>query len=163
MCSGFDVRGWAVSVRSATLVLAVCLSVAACAREATEPHADLSPPVIETNVGPIPGQPSPPADYEPIENPFATDLAAIGEGRRFFGQYNCAGCHGDHGGGGMGPSLRDHVWLYGGNHAQIANSIVEGRANGMPAWGTRLTKTQIWQITAYLRSMRTAHEPDAPQ
>jgi cytochrome c oxidase cbb3-type subunit 3 len=127
----------------------------------TEPDVDVAPPLIETNVGPIPGVGEPPP--EPLANPFANDLSALGEGRRFFEQYNCAGCHGDHGGGGMGPSLRDEAWLYGSNHAQIANSIVEGRAYGMPAWGTRLTRTQIWQITAYIKSMRTEHEPDKPQ
>lgn len=145
------------------VIVAVALFSAACNPQLSEPDVNVAPPVIETNVGPIPGEPSRPADYEPIENPFADDLTALGEGRRFFQHYNCAGCHGDHGGGGMGPSLRDDVWLYGGNHAQIANSIAEGRAYGMPAWRTRLTSAQIWQITAYLKSMRTEREPDKPE
>lgn len=148
--------------RGRAFVLALVFCSAGCSAQVPEPDVNVAPPVIETNVGPIPGQPSPPADFEPIENPFAEDLNALAEGRRFFAQYNCAGCHGDHGGGGMGPSLRDEVWLYGANHAQIANSIAEGRAYGMPAWRTRLTRTQIWQITAYLKSMRTDHEPDPP-
>lgn len=145
------------------LILAVALWSAACSPQLSEPDVDVAPPVIETNVGPIPGEPSPPADHEPIENPFADDLTALREGRRYFQHYNCAGCHGEHGGGGMGPSLRDDVWLYGGNHAQIANSIAEGRAYGMPAWRTRLTSAQIWQITAYLKSIRTEREPDKPE
>lgn len=95
-------------------------------------------------------------------NPFAGDEDAIAQGRRFFVQYNCAGCHGDHGGGGMGPSLRDGAWLYGSADAQIARSIVDGRAHGMPAWGQMLTSAQVWQITAYIKSMRTALEADAP-
>jgi cytochrome c oxidase cbb3-type subunit 3 len=138
----------------------VALAIA-CSSQVTEPDVNVAPPVIETNVGPIPGVGENVA--EPITNPFAEDVNALAEGRRFFAQYNCAGCHGDHGGGGMGPSLRDEAWLYGGNHAQIANSIAEGRAYGMPAWGSRLTNTQIWQITAYIKAMRTAHEPDSPQ
>jgi mono/diheme cytochrome c family protein len=32
----------------------------------------------------------------------------------------------------------------------------------MPAWGAMLTDAQIWQITAYLKSMRTPHEPQPP-
>jgi cytochrome c oxidase cbb3-type subunit 3 len=62
----------------------------------------------------------------------------------------------------MGPSLRDHVWLYGAAHAQIANSIAEGRSFGMPAWRKMLTDAQIWQITAYLKSLRTKDEPQPP-
>ena len=164
MSSGFEM--WS-RVREATndrrpLVLALVLLSAGCTSQVSEPDVNVAPPVVETNVGPIPGQPSAPADFEPIENPFAEDVSALAEGRRFFAQYNCAGCHGDHGGGGMGPSLRDEVWLYGANHAQIANSIAEGRAYGMPAWRTWLTDAQIWQLTAYLKSMRTPHEPDPP-
>jgi cytochrome c oxidase cbb3-type subunit 3 len=147
-----------------TLAAVAVLVLFGCSgSQVNEPDVDVAPVVIQTNVGPIPGQPSPPPDHEPVVNPFAEDLKALGEGRRFFTQYNCAGCHGDHGGGGMGPSLRDEVWLYGNNHAQIANSIAEGRAYGMPAWGTRLTEAQIWQIAAYLKSMRTPNEPDKPQ
>jgi cytochrome c oxidase cbb3-type subunit 3 len=62
----------------------------------------------------------------------------------------------------MGPSLRDAAWIYGGSDTKIANSIAEGRAYGMPAWGRMLTPAQIWQITAYIKSMRTPHEPEAP-
>ena len=144
------------------LVVAAVITMG-CTPQLSEPDVNVAPAVDVTNIGPIPGEPSPAADFEPIENPFAEDLAALAEGRRFFAQYNCAGCHGDHGGGGMGPSLRDDVWLYGDNHAQIANSIAEGRAYGMPAWRTRLTRSQIWQITAYIKSMRTDHEPEKPQ
>ncbi len=62
----------------------------------------------------------------------------------------------------MGPSLRDHVWLYGGADAQIANSIAQGRSLGMPAWSEMLTPAQIWKLAAYIRSMRTADEPQPP-
>jgi cytochrome c oxidase cbb3-type subunit 3 len=146
------------------LLLAAAVALAGCSdSQIAGPDVDVAPPVVETNVGPIPGVVDPPTTFEPITNPYAHDVNALAEGRRFFEQYNCAGCHGDHGGGGMGPSLRDEVWLYGGNHAQVANSIAEGRAYGMPAWRTRLTRSQIWQITAYLKSMRTEQEPEKPQ
>jgi Cytochrome C oxidase, cbb3-type, subunit III len=56
---------------------------------------------------------------------------------------NCSGCHGEHAGGGMGPSLRDVDWLYGGADAQVFDSIAHGRANGMPSWGTKLDQDQI--------------------
>jgi cytochrome c oxidase cbb3-type subunit 3 len=62
----------------------------------------------------------------------------------------------------MGPSLRDDVWLYGSSHGQIASSIAQGRAHGMPAWGVMLTPDQIWQITEYITSLRTDREPQPP-
>jgi mono/diheme cytochrome c family protein len=32
----------------------------------------------------------------------------------------------------------------------------------MPSWQRMLTEAQIWQIAAYVKSMRTSHEPDPP-
>jgi cytochrome c oxidase cbb3-type subunit 3 len=77
---------------------------------------------------------------------------AVNSGRILFGQFNCAGCH-SNGGGGMGPSLMDDEWIYGGRLQQIHQTIVEGRPNGMPAWGGKIPDQQIWQIAAYVRSM----------
>jgi cytochrome c oxidase cbb3-type subunit 3 len=62
----------------------------------------------------------------------------------------------------MGPSLRDNVWLYGNRDDQIFSSIAQGRSNGMPSWGSRIPEDQIWQIVAYIKSMRTPQEPDPP-
>ena len=142
----------------ALAALAVCAG-SACRGDAA-PAAMAAPAVFDVAVGPWPG----PAEADPDQprNPFADDEDGLRQGRRFFVQYNCAGCHGDHGGGGMGPSLRDETWLYGGSHGQVAKSIAEGRAYGMPAWSRMLTPAQIWQITAYVKSMRTSHEPQAP-
>ena len=104
--------------------------------------------------------PGPHQDAVPMTNPFAPDDAtALNDGRGYFGRYNCAGCHGDHGGGGMGPSLRDETWLHGGDDASIFASIVEGRPHGMPAWGTRLPNDVTWKLVAYVRSLRTSNEP----
>jgi cytochrome c oxidase cbb3-type subunit 3 len=63
----------------------------------------------------------------------------------------------------VGPSLRDVTWLYGHDDAQVFSSIAEGRAHGMPAWGTRLNDDQIWKLVTYIKSMRTNAEPDRPQ
>jgi cytochrome c oxidase cbb3-type subunit 3 len=117
-----------------------------------------APPPMVTPVGPIPG----PGVATHKENPYATDRNGMGEGRQLFNRMNCAGCHGDHGGGGMGPSLRDVVWLYGSSDAQVFSSIAEGRAHGMPAWGTKLNDDQIWKIVAYIKSFRTRYEIGAP-
>jgi mono/diheme cytochrome c family protein len=62
----------------------------------------------------------------------------------------------------MGPSLRDKVWLYGDRDDQIFDSIAQGRGQGMPAWGSKIPETQIWELVAYIKSMRTPQEPDPP-
>ena len=62
----------------------------------------------------------------------------------------------------MGPSLRDVDWLYGNSDAQLFSSISEGRAHGMPAWAPRLTADQMWQLAAYIKSLRTRNEPQSP-
>ena len=77
---------------------------------------------------------------------------AVTTGKRLFGQYNCSGCH-SNGGGGMGPALMDDEWIYGGRLEQIRQTVVEGRPNGMPAWGGKIPDDQLWQIAAYVRSM----------
>ena len=85
-------------------------------------------------------------------NPYENNAYAISEGQRLFGWYNCSGCH-SNGGGGMGPPLMDEKWIYGSAPENIYQTIVEGRPNGMPAWGGRIPSYQIWQIVAYVRSL----------
>ena len=126
----------------------------------------MAPPAVLTaqsatiaRIGPEPGTRNP--EIKPA-NPMNGDREALAVGRRLFNWYNCSGCHGDHAGGGMGPSLRDEVWIYGGTDQQIFNSIYQGRTKGMPAWGTKIPAEQIWQIVAYIKSLRPPAEPDAP-
>jgi mono/diheme cytochrome c family protein len=115
--------------------------------------------VTRDPVGPIPGVS---ANINYTKNPLQGDPVATQDGRRLFNWYNCSGCHGGHGGGGMGPSLRDPVWIYGNQDYQIFDSIAYGRSKGMPAWGTKIPDQQIWELVAYIKSMRTATEPDPP-
>jgi cytochrome c oxidase cbb3-type subunit 3 len=76
---------------------------------------------------------------------------ALASGKRLFGWYNCTGCHAN-GGGGSGPALTDETWIYGGDGRSIVQTIVEGRPNGMPAFGGRIPIDQIWQLAAFVRS-----------
>jgi len=89
---------------------------------------------------------------DPRADRYYDNAVAVTNGKKLFGAYNCSGCH-SNGGGGMGPALMDDQWIYGGRLAQIHQSIVEGRPNGMPAWGGKISDDQIWQIAAYVRSM----------
>lgn len=126
----------------------------------TEPTvASGAPPAIPTNVGPIPGASSAPVG---APNPYGADPVAMLQGRQLFVWYNCYGCHGGHAGGGMGPSLRTKYFKFGHRPDQIYDSIAQGRSMGMPAWGTKIPSAQIWQLVAYIESLRTPQEPDPP-
>ncbi len=138
--------------------LILIAALAACAKPPdAAPQGERS--VVRQPVGPVPGV----GDVAPAQNPLGNGKDVQQEGRRLFVQYNCAGCHGGRAGGGMGPSLRDEIWIYGNTPGKIFNSIAEGRAHGMPAWGTRLPDKQIWELVAYIQSLRTKDEPEAPK
>ncbi len=96
-----------------------------------------------------PGDPNPPRE---VKNPYGGNAWATNEGKSLYTAFNCVGCHAN-GGGGMGPPLLDHTWIYGGSAMEIYSSIVAGRPNGMPAFGGKLTDTQAWQLTAYVQSL----------
>ena len=135
----------------------LAMLMAGCSGPATDVAAQGGTPNIGIPVGPVPGA----AVQMPVRNnPYEQNSVALAEGRRLFQSYNCAGCHGDHAGGGMGPSLRDEDWIYGGTSAQVFNSIAEGRAHGMPAWGLKVPEDQIWKLVAYIKSLRTPKEPE---
>lgn len=89
---------------------------------------------------------------ETVTNPYNHSAYDISEGQRLFNWYNCSGCHAN-GGGGIGPPLIKKHWIYGGEPANIFDTIVKGRPNGMPSWGGRIPEYQIWQIVAYVRSL----------
>ena len=77
---------------------------------------------------------------------------AVTLGKALFYSMNCSGCH-TNGGGGMGPSLLSGPRIYGGRLEQIRQSIADGRPNGMPSWGARLSDADLWRLAAYVRSM----------
>ncbi len=88
-----------------------------------------------------------------IPNPLANDPRAVERGMRDFIQFNCVGCHAPNGAGGMGPSLSDNVWIYGNKPAQIYMTLVQGRPNGMPAFGQVLPDQTLWELVAYVQSI----------
>jgi cytochrome c oxidase cbb3-type subunit 3 len=96
-----------------------------------------------------PGVRTPDAD---VVNVYEGNAWAISEGKRLFEYWNCVGCH-SRGGGGMGPPLMDAEWIYGADPENIVASIVEGRPNGMPSFRGRIANQQLWQLTAYVRSL----------
>ena len=137
---------------SLRVVLAGAIFLVACERE-MRPFQDVSAASARTQrpiLSPLsPGGERPP---EPSLSPFQQNAWGIAEGKRLFDAYNCSGCHA-HGGGGMGPALMDEKWIYGDRPANIFETIVEGRPNGMPSYRSKIPDSQVWQLVAYVQSM----------
>jgi cytochrome c oxidase cbb3-type subunit 3 len=83
---------------------------------------------------------------------FTNNAQALSDGQRLYEQFNCVGCHA-HGGGGMGPPLLDPKWFYGGDPKDVYLSILQGRPHGMPSFRGRIPDYEIWELTAYVRSL----------
>ncbi len=133
-------------------LLATAALLAGCQRETRllhEPPA-LDQRVMDVNVANFEPGGQPPDTVS--RNPYDGNAYALAEGKRLFSWYNCVGCHA-HGGGAIGPALMDSTWIYGSEPAQIFASIVQGRPNGMPAWGRRIPTYQVWELVAYVRSL----------
>jgi cytochrome c oxidase cbb3-type subunit 3 len=88
-----------------------------------------------------------------MHSPAEGNAYAISQGQQLFMWYNCAGCHGVHGGGGMGPPLTSEKLIYGSEPENIFDTIMKGRPRGMPSWGGRIPESQAWQLVAFVRSL----------
>jgi cytochrome c oxidase cbb3-type subunit 3 len=138
----------------APALAAVCLIFTACQREVRDLRsspADAAAPGFVAQSTLFAGGPPPPAE-DPVARRLETNAYAIASGQRAFQEFNCSGCHAQ-GGGGMGPSLMDATWRYGGTPDQIYASIAQGRPNGMPAFGSRIPVVQIRELAAYVRTL----------
>lgn len=83
-----------------------------------------------------------------LEN--SNDLSA---GKQIFIQV-CAACHGQEGGGGVGPNLVDDYWLHGGSIKDVFSMIKYGiPEKGMPSWQTQYSAHEIAQLASYIKSI----------
>lgn len=94
-----------------------------------------------------------------IKKPVANDPAGPQRGMAYFAAFNCEGCHAANGGGGMGRALSNRFFEYGESPANIYLTIVQGRPNGMPAWGGVLPDSVIWDLVAYIEQISNAPQP----
>jgi mono/diheme cytochrome c family protein len=88
-----------------------------------------------------------------VTNPYEGDGRAVIIGGQLFIGYNCMDCHGAEGSGAIAPSFQDGRWHFGGSPGEVFESIYQGRPDGMPSWGGRISNEQIWMLTAYVRSL----------
>src|SRR5687768_6371559 len=90
-------------------------------------------------------------------NPLAASPTAATEGQTRYNQL-CQTCHGPagQGGGDRGPALDSGTFTHGSGDGDLFRAIRSGvRGTQMPPFAG-LSDTQIWQIVAYLRSLRPA-------
>jgi cytochrome c oxidase cbb3-type subunit 3 len=141
-------------VRAAAAILALALAAAAGCRKSQRVLHEKAPLAARPEsiaLGSLEAGPkSPPLS---MKNPYEGNAYAETEGQRLYGWYNCSGCH-FRGGGGIGPALMDDVWIYGKEPGNVFATIVEGRPNGMPSWRGKIPDYQIWQIVAYIQTMK---------
>lgn len=147
-------------MRAVLVILSAALIVPGCEREARR-YQELPAAAARPNGVPLTNfQPGQPQQRTPVLGPYDENAWGIGEGKRLYQAYNCNGCHAQ-GGGGIGPALMDNKWIYGFDPEQIHSTIVQGRPNGMPAFGGRIPDQQIWQIVAYVQSLSGQTPQDA--
>lgn len=136
------------------IVAGFVLAGTGCRGERTPPTPGRSwlaePMAAVRTSGLVAGPHAPPPE---IANPYAEESGALGDGRQLYQAFNCVGCHGAAGGGGIGPPLADDQWIYGGSDANIYATIVQGRPNGMPAFGPSLSGEAVWKLAAYVKSL----------
>ncbi|ATF17071.1 cytochrome-c oxidase, cbb3-type subunit III [Phaeobacter gallaeciensis] len=83
------------------------------------------------------------------------DAAKVEAGAVLFADH-CASCHMDDGTGDRSqgaPNLADAIWLYGGDHATLTETVYNSRYGVMPNWNARLTEAQVRAVTAYVHQL----------
>jgi mono/diheme cytochrome c family protein len=116
-----------------------------------------------------------------LRSPYGDSAAIAEEGQRLYRAFDCNGCHGGSGGGGMAAPLTNEVWIYGSEDDTLFRVIALGtgslspgdafRKQGfvrkgsenvvgpMPPYGEIIkTDNDIWKIIAWIRSINASRE-----
>lgn len=68
----------------------------------------------------------------------------------------CSACHAEDGTGDQdqgAPNLTDAIWLYGGDSKALEVTIRNARFGVMPAWGQRLSQSDVNAVAAYVHGL----------
>jgi cytochrome c oxidase cbb3-type subunit 3 len=160
-----------VLVSGASLVALLALGAAAMAQSDNPAAPTFNEPFRSVPVSHL--LPNGGGELPDIQNPMAKDPASAQRGMKFFSDMNCIGCHAPNGGGGEGPALSNIPWIYGDSPANIYLTIVQGRPNGMPAFGTLLPDDVVWDLVSYIEGIKekpgrtygytTSRSPQSPK
>ena len=89
------------------------------------------------------------------------DAAMLAKGQQIF-NLNCAQCHKESGGGGIGPNLTDDYWLHGGSISDIYKTIKVGvPEKGMISWEPLLSPEQMQNVSSYIITLKGTNPPGA--
>lgn len=94
-----------------------------------------------------------------------TDATAL-EAAKVFYVANCAACHKNDGGGGVGPNFTDEYWIHGGSVKDLFKVIKYGvKEKGMISWQDKMNPELIQSMASYILTFQgtIAAEPKAPQ
>ena len=137
-------------------MFALSATLALCGCEREQRQLRLDPPLAagleELRLMPNGVSGTPPQIYFALDKPYESNAYNLSQGKRLYSWFGCQSCHGD-GRGGIGPSFLDGWWLYGPEMISIAASIRDGRPHGMPAFKTKITAEQVWQLAGYVQTI----------
>ncbi len=92
-----------------------------------------------------------------------TDDESINNGKEIY-RKNCIACHGELGGGLIGPNLTDEYWIHGGGIKNIFKVIKYGvPAKGMISWQQQLNPKQIQEVSSFIISIEGSNPLNAKQ
>jgi len=69
---------------------------------------------------------------------------------------NCASCHMEDATGDRvqgAPNLTDAIWLFGGDHDTLKQTVTNSRFGVMPSWTTRLSEAEIRAVSVYVHQL----------
>ncbi len=82
--------------------------------------------------------------------------ATLAEAGAVIFEEQCSACHGEAGLGDReqgAPNLTDAIWLYGGDADALHETITYSRFGVMPAWGQRLSPSDVNAVAAYVHQL----------
>lgn len=118
----------------------VVLIVTACSNEVRPVGADL-PQTPPTGAG------------DPRIDHYQKNAYQVSQGSRYYTWYGCGGCHAS--GASGGPDLGLGRWRHGDSFDAVYASIAHGHTGDLAAYGKQIPVEQLWQMTAYVRSLPT--------
>jgi len=95
----------------------------------------------------------------------STEEEDLTSGRSVY-NINCASCHAEDGGGGIGPNLTDNYWLHGGSFKDIFSTVHDGvDGTSMIAWKNVLTPVQVRDVSSFVTTLQGTDpaNPKAPE
>jgi cytochrome c oxidase cbb3-type subunit 3 len=92
-----------------------------------------------------------------------TDESDLAMGETIF-KRQCAVCHAQDGGGGVGPNMTDNYWIHGGRITNLFTTIKYGvPEKGMISWQSQLNPTEMRNVASYILVKLVGSQPANPK